>query len=98
MEPEGWIEAPLGKLLKQVVKPVSVDPAETYHEIGVRSTHHHHHVAATGHRCALRGFDIAEHHDVAAGIVRGDLDLVLRQPGHEIFCSCICRKHAEEEA
>lgn len=37
MVPEGWIEAPLGKLLTPVVRRVSVDPSETYHEIGVRS-------------------------------------------------------------
>lgn len=37
MVPEGWIQVPIGELVKQVVKPVSVDPGQTYHEIGVRS-------------------------------------------------------------
>lgn len=37
MVPEGWINAPLGKLVEKVTRPVSVDPAATYQEIGIRS-------------------------------------------------------------
>ena len=36
------------------------------HDIGVRATHHHHNVAS---RRTLLSLDIAEHHNVAAGIV-----------------------------
>src|SRR5437016_3939500 len=37
MAHEEWIEAPLGKLVRRVYKPVSVDPKTVYQEIGIRS-------------------------------------------------------------
>jgi len=37
MVPKGWIQAPLGKLVERVARPVSVDATKTYREIGIRS-------------------------------------------------------------
>jgi type I restriction enzyme S subunit len=37
MVPEGWIQAPLGKLVERVARPVSVDTTKTYQQIGIRS-------------------------------------------------------------
>jgi type I restriction enzyme S subunit len=37
MVPEGWIQAPLGRLIERVVRPVSVDVTKAYQEIGIRS-------------------------------------------------------------
>jgi type I restriction enzyme S subunit len=37
MVPKGWIQAPLGKLVERVVRPVSVNTTKTYQEIGIRS-------------------------------------------------------------
>ena len=67
---------------------VMVDPyprhpvAPPHRQRRVRPAHHHHDIAA----CRLYlTLDIAEHHDVAAGIVGGDLDQILADAGDKIF-------------